>query len=100
MQKKIRIGIFGVGYRGNGLGRGGSLIGCVEKSGAEVVAICDNKELHLRYCKEQCFKNKSLGILQTTWHRPELALPTVVYSGAYMWCGEEPTEETVNKVLN
>ncbi len=49
---------------------------------------------------EQCFENGSLGILQTTWHRPELALPTVVYSGAYMWCGEEPTEETVNAILN
>jgi hypothetical protein len=49
---------------------------------------------------EQCFKNESLGILQTTWHRPELALPTVVYSGAYMWSGNEPNEETVNAILN
>ena len=60
--KKIRVGIFGVGYRGNGVGRGGSLIGCFERSGAEVVAICDNKELHLRYCKEQCFKNRKVGL--------------------------------------
>lgn len=61
-KRKIRIGIFGVGFRGNSVGRGGSLIGCFEKSGAEVVAICDNKELHLRYCKEHCFKNKSVGM--------------------------------------
>lgn len=60
--KKIRVGIFGVGYRGNALGRGGSLIECFEKSGAEVVAICDNHELHLRYCKEQCFKNREVGL--------------------------------------
>ena len=48
---------------------------------------------------EQCMCNGSLGILQTTWHRPELALPTVVYSGAYMWSGKEPTEDTVNAIL-
>ena len=62
MKRKIRVGIFGVGFRGNSVGRGGSLIGCVEKSGAEVVAICDNKELHLRYCKEKCFKNREVGM--------------------------------------
>lgn len=49
---------------------------------------------------EQCFENKSLGILQTTWHRPELALPTVVYSGAYMWTGKEPVNGEVEKVLS
>lgn len=60
--RKVRVGIFGVGFRGNSVGRGGSLIGCIEKSGAEVVALCDNKELHLRYCKEQCFKNRPVGL--------------------------------------
>lgn len=49
---------------------------------------------------EQCFENKSLGILQTTWHRPELALPTVVYSGAYMWTGKEPKDDLVEKILS
>ncbi|MBQ8529478.1 MAG: hypothetical protein IJ459_07055 [Clostridia bacterium] len=48
---------------------------------------------------EQCIENGSLGIVQTTWHRPELALPTVVYSGAYMWTGSEPDEEAVNAIL-
>ena len=48
---------------------------------------------------EQCIENGSLGIVQTTWHRPELALPTVVYSGAYMWTGCEPTEEAVDAIL-
>ncbi len=62
MERKIRVGIFGVGFRGNGLGRGGSLVSCIEKAGAEVVAICDNKEVHLRYCKEVCFKNRSVGL--------------------------------------
>ena len=49
---------------------------------------------------EQCMDNGSLGILQTTWHRPELALHTVVYSGAYMWTGSEPSEDTVSAILN
>ena len=48
---------------------------------------------------EQCIGNGSLGIVQTTWHRPELALPTVVYSGAYMWSGSEPDDETVDAML-
>ena len=61
MSKKIRVGIFGVGYRGNGVGRGGSLIGCVEAAGAEVAAICDNKEVHLNFCKEHCFKDRDVG---------------------------------------
>jgi len=62
MGRKIRVGLFGVGYRGNDVGRGGSLIGCVEASGAEVVAICDNKEVHLNFCKEKCFKDKPVGM--------------------------------------
>ncbi len=48
---------------------------------------------------KQCFKHNSLGILQTTWHRPEMALPTVIYSGAYMWSGEEASEATLENVL-
>ena len=62
MERKIRIGIFGVGYRGNRVGRGGSLIGCVEAAGAEVVAICDNKETHLKCCKEKCFPDREVAM--------------------------------------
>ncbi|MCR5263809.1 MAG: Gfo/Idh/MocA family oxidoreductase [Clostridiales bacterium] len=62
MERKIRIGIFGVGFRGSSVGRGGSLIGCVEGSGAEVAAICDNKEQHLRFCKENRLKDKDVGL--------------------------------------
>ncbi len=60
--KKIRLGILGVGYVGNGVGRGGSLIGVAEKAGAEVVAICDNQETHLRFCKDHCFKDRDVGL--------------------------------------
>jgi len=60
--KKIRIGIFGVGYRGYGVGRGGSLVSCVKAAGAEVVAICDKNEFHLNYCKEKLFKDEEVGM--------------------------------------
>ncbi len=62
MDRKLRIGIFGVGYRGTDVGRGGSLIPSIEASGADVVALCDNREFHLRYCKEKCFKNRSVAL--------------------------------------
>ena len=71
-----------------------------EKKGFETVYSPFLDKTGAKNMIEQCFKNGSLGILQTTWHRPELALPTVIYSGAYMWSGEEPTEETVNEILN
>lgn len=32
------------------------------------------------------------GILQTTWHMPQSARPSVVYSGAYQWEGAEPRD--------
>ena len=48
---------------------------------------------------EQCFKNGSLGIIQTTWHKPETALSTVVYTGAYIWNGREISERAVSEYL-
>jgi hypothetical protein len=42
---------------------------------------------------EQCLKHKSLGILQTTWHKPVTAMDTVVYTGAYMWGGKDPSKD-------
>ena len=48
---------------------------------------------------EQCFKNNSLGVIQTTWHRPESALETVVYSGGCMWNAKEPEESVVKAHL-
>lgn len=32
-----------------------------------------------------CKRHGSLGIMQTTWHRPELALPTIIFSGGAQW---------------
>jgi hypothetical protein len=39
---------------------------------------------------EVCARRASYGILQTTWHRPQTARPSIVYSGAYQWEGAEP----------
>lgn len=39
---------------------------------------------------EVCLRRPSHGILQTTWHRPQTARSSVVYSGAYQWQGAEP----------
>ena len=44
---------------------------------------------------KQCMRHNSLGINQTTWHKPATAMATVVYTGGYMWNGEEPTDESV-----
>lgn len=46
---------------------------------------------------EQCMKHGSLGIIQTTWHKPETALETVVYTGGYMWTALEPAPEVVKQ---
>ncbi len=62
MDRKIRIGIFGVGFRGNGVGRGGSLVGVAEKAGAQVVAICDNQEMHLQVCRDACFRDRDVAM--------------------------------------
>ncbi len=48
---------------------------------------------------KQCLKHGSLGIIQTTWHRPETALETVVYSGGYTWTASEPSNATVQEHL-
>ena len=48
---------------------------------------------------KQCMRHHSLGINQTTWHKPQTAMPTVVYSGGFMWNGEQPTDETVQAHL-
>lgn len=45
-----------------------------------------------------CKKHGSLGIMQTTWHRPELALPTIVFSGGTQWGDSELSDS--DEVLN
>lgn len=44
-----------------------------------------------------CKRNRTCGLVQTTWHRPESALPYVMFSGALQWGDAEPTLEEAGK---
>ena len=40
-----------------------------------------------------CAERGSHGMVQTTWHRPQTAVPFVALTGALQWCGKRPEEE-------
>lgn len=42
-----------------------------------------------------CKQKKSRGILQTTWHKPQTAVNSVIYSGALQWSNSEACEECI-----
>lgn len=42
---------------------------------------------------EVCNNRGSHGMVQTTWHRPQTAVPYVVLTGALQWCGKRPDEK-------
>ncbi len=42
-----------------------------------------------------CREKKSYGVVQTTWHRPQSAVPYVILSGALQWCGEKPEKSLI-----
>lgn len=44
-----------------------------------------------------CKERGSHGIVQTTWHRPQTAVPNVILSGALQWCGVKPAKELIEK---
>ena len=46
-----------------------------------------------------CRHRNSHGILQTTWHMPQTARSTVVYSGAYQWQGSDPEPLETESVI-
>ena len=43
-----------------------------------------------------CKNRGSHGIVQTTWHKPQTAVPCVVLSGALQWCGKKPQDDVRN----
>ncbi len=49
-----------------------------------------------------CKQHGSLGIMQTTWHRPELAMPTVIFSGGAQWgdCDQADSDELLEHCLS
>ena len=44
-----------------------------------------------------CAQKGSLGILQTSWHRPQTALPTILYSGAAQWSGRSLSDQELSR---
>ncbi|MBQ7033705.1 MAG: family 20 glycosylhydrolase [Clostridia bacterium] len=42
-----------------------------------------------------CHERKSHGMVQTTWHRPQSAVPYVILSGALQWCGTKPEKALI-----
>ena len=47
-----------------------------------------------------CINKKSLGIVQTTWHKPEQAKPYFVYSAALQWNNKaEYSEKSVEEMI-
>ncbi len=44
-----------------------------------------------------CAARGSHGMVQTTWHRPQTAVPYVVLTGALQWCGKRPEEDVKAK---
>jgi len=46
-----------------------------------------------------CKAHGSLGVIQTTWHVPETALPTLVFTGALLWNGRGRPEAQRDECL-
>ena len=45
---------------------------------------------------EVCRERGSHGMVQTTWHRPQSAVPYVILSGALQWCGKRPERALID----
>lgn len=44
-----------------------------------------------------CRERASHGMVQTTWHRPQTAVPFVAFTAALQWCGKRPDEDVRKK---
>lgn len=67
-----------------------------EEKGFETIYSPFINEVSIESMISLCKDRKSHGMLQTTWHKPQTAVPFVILSGALQWCGERP-EETVRQ---
>lgn len=47
-----------------------------------------------------CKQKKSLGMVQTTWHKPASTMPTVVYGASLSWSGKTPDDSEIEAFLN
>jgi len=53
-----------------------------EESIESMVAVCRDRGSH--------------GMVQTTWHMPQTAVPYVILSGALQWCGRKPDKALID----
>lgn len=67
-----------------------------ENKGFETVYSPFINESSIESMVSLCAERGSHGMVQTTWHRPQTAVPFVALTGALQWCGKRP-EEAVRK---
>ncbi len=64
-----------------------------EEKGFETVYSPFINEESIESMVSLCADRGSHGMVQTTWHRPQTAVPYVVLTGALQWCGKRPDDK-------
>jgi len=64
-----------------------------EDKGFETVYSPFINEESIESMVEVCRNRASHGMVQTTWHKPQTAVPFVILTGALQWCGKRPEED-------
>ncbi|MBQ7045506.1 MAG: family 20 glycosylhydrolase [Clostridia bacterium] len=64
-----------------------------EEKGFETVYSPFINEESIESMVEVCRNRGSHGMVQTTWHKPQTAVPYVILTGALQWCGKRPEED-------
>ena len=67
-----------------------------EDKGFETVYSPFMQEESIESMVEVCRDRGSHGMVQTTWHRPQSAVPYVILSGALQWCGKKPERALID----
>ena len=68
-----------------------------ESKGFQTIYSPFMNEIGIESMIELCKTRGSHGILQTTWHKPQTAVPFVVLSGAIQCCGKKPKDSLVKQ---
>ncbi len=96
LPKNILINI----WTHNDPGRKWQDVNYFEDKGFETVYSPFMNEVSITNMIALCREQKSHGIVQTTWHRPQSACPYVILSGALQWCGQTPDKALVDNFKN